>query len=185
IDADTAAGHQVLYQTFLLISFLMDGVAIAGQSLVGRALGAGEVGEARALGRTVLRFGIVGGAVVALVLLAGGGLFPRLLTDDPAVLATVAGAWWLAAAGVVINGPVFALDGVLMGAEDFAYLRTWTITAAVVGGVGGQLVAVADGSLLQLWIAVQAMMLVRLLSLLWRLRSPAWTRTGAGLVTDT
>ncbi len=184
IDAATAAGHQVLYQTFMLISFLMDGVAIAGQTLVGRALGAGDVDEARALGRSVLTFGVVGGAVVAAVLLAGAGVLPRLLTDDPVVLATVAGAWWLAAVGVVVNGPVFALDGVLMGAEDFAYLRTWTIVAAVVGGVGGQLVAVVGGGLLGLWVAVQAMMVVRLVSLLLRVRGPAWTRTGKGLVVD-
>ncbi len=184
IDAVTAASHQVLFQTFLLISFLMDGVAIAGQTLVGRALGAGQVDDARATGRAVLRFGVVGGVLVAAALLAGGGVFPRLLTDDAVVLATVAGAWWLAALGVVINGPTFALDGVLMGAEDFAYLRTWTIAGAVVGGVGGQVVAATGGGLLGLWVAVQAMMLVRLVSLLWRLRGHAWTRTGAGLVTD-
>ena len=184
IDAATAAAHQVLYQTFLLISFLMDGVAIAGQTLVGRALGAEDVDEARAIGRSVLVFGVVGGAVVAAVLLAGAGVAPRVLTDDPVVLATVAGAWWLAAAGMVVGGPVFALDGVLMGAEDFAYLRTWTIVAAVVGGVGGQLVAVAGGGLLGLWVAVQAMMAVRLVSLLLRVRGSAWSRTGMGLVVD-
>ena len=184
IDAATAAGHQVLYQTFMLISFLMDGVAIAGQTLVGRALGAGDVDEARAIGRSVLISGVVGGAVVAAALLAGAGVLPRLLTDDPVVLATVAGAWWLAAAGVVVNGPVFALDGVLMGAEEFAYLRTWTIVAAAVGGLGGQLVTVAGGGLLGLWIAVQAMMVVRLVSLLVRVRGPGWTRTGKGLVVD-
>jgi putative MATE family efflux protein len=184
IDAGTAAGHQVLYQSFLLISFLMDGFAIAGQTLVGNALGAGDRDEARAVGRSLLRFGIGGGAVIAAGMLAGSWLLPRLLTDDPVVLATVATAWWLAALGHVVNGPVFALDGVLMGAEDFAYLRTWTIAAAVVGGVGGQLVAAAGGGLLGLWVAVQAMMLVRLVSLLLRLRGGGWARTGSGLVTD-
>jgi Na+-driven multidrug efflux pump len=84
----------------------------------------------------------------------------------------------------VVNGPVFALDGVLMGAEDFAYLRTWTVTAVVVGGVGGQLVASVGGGLVGLWVAVQAMMLVRLVSLVVRVRGTAWARTGTGLVTD-
>jgi putative MATE family efflux protein len=182
--AVTAAGHQVLYQTFLLVSFLMDGFAIAGQALVGTALGAGRDAEARQVARRLLRWGIGGGAVIGALLLAGSGVLPRVLTDDAAVLAAVATTWWFAALGHLINGPVFALDGVLMGAEDFAYLRTWTVLAAVVGGVGGQLSATAGGGLLGLWVAVQAMMLVRLLSLVLRVRGTAWSRTGAGLVTD-
>jgi putative MATE family efflux protein len=182
--AVTAAGHQVLYQTFLLVSFLMDGFAIAGQAMVGTALGAGRDAEARQVARRLLRWGIGGGAVIGALLLAGSGVLPRVLTDDPAVLAAVATTWWFAALGHLINGPVFALDGVLMGAEDFAYLRTWTVLAAVVGGVGGQLSATAGGGLLGLWVAVQVMMLVRLLSLVLRVRGTAWSRTGAGLVTD-
>jgi putative MATE family efflux protein len=184
IGALTAAAHQVLFQTFLLISFLMDGFAIAGQSMVGTALGAGNVAEARAVGRDLLRLGIGGGLVLGLLLLAGSAVLPRLLTDDPAVLAVVATAWWLASLGHAINGPVFALDGVLMGAEDFAYLRTWTVLAAVVGGAGGQLVALSGGGLLALWVAVQAMMLIRLISLVVRVRGDRWTRTGSGLVID-
>jgi putative MATE family efflux protein len=184
IGAVTAAGHQVLYQTFLLVSFLMDGFAIAGQALVGTALGAGEEDEARAIGRHLVRWGVAGGAVIGALLLAGSSLLPRILTDDPAVLAVVATTWWFAALAHVVNGPVFALDGVLMGAEDFAYLRTWTVVAAVVGGVGGQLVATAGGGLFGLWVAVQAMMVVRLVSLMLRVRGSAWSRTGAGLVTD-
>jgi putative MATE family efflux protein len=181
--AVTAAAHQVLYQSFLLVSFLMDGIAIAAQALVGTALGARSEREARQVAAATIRWGVAGGALIAAVLLAGSGLLPRLLTDDAAVLAAVGTAWWLAALGHVINGPVFALDGVLMGAEDFAYLRTWTITAAVVGGVGGQLVATFGGGLLGLWLAVQAMMLVRLVSLALRARGTAWIRTGTAPVT--
>ena len=180
----TAAGHQVVFQTFLLVSFLMDGFAIAAQAMVGTALGAGDEDEARAIGRDLVRWGVGGGLVVGLVLLAGAPVLPRVLTDDPAVLAVVATTWWFASLGHLVNGPVFALDGVLMGAEDFAYLRTWTIAAAVVGGVGGQLVATVGGGLFGLWVAVQAMMLVRFVSLVVRVRGDAWGRTGTGLVTD-
>jgi putative MATE family efflux protein len=177
----TAAGHQVLYQTFLLVSFLMDGFAIAGQAIVGTSLGAGRLDEARAYGRDLVRWGIGGGAAVAVLLIAGRDVLPRLLTDDPAVLAALGGAWVFAAAAHVINGPVFALDGVLMGAEDFAYLRTWTVLAAVVGGVAGQLVPVVGGGLLGLWIAVELLMVVRLVSLVVRVRGDRWGRPGADL----
>ncbi len=177
IDADVAAAHQILFQTFILLAFLMDGFAVAGQTLVGNALGAGDEDEARAVGREMLRWGIGGGAVIAALLLLGSGIVPRLLTDDPAVLATVAGAWWLAALGQLVNGPAFTLDGVLMGAEDYAYLRTWTMIAGLVGGVAGQTVAALGGGILGLWVAVQAMMAVRLLSLVVRLYGRGWTGT--------
>ncbi len=182
VGAVTAAGHQILFQSFLFVSFLMDGFAIAGQTMVGTALGGRDVAEARGVARALLRWGAGGGVVVAVVLLAGQVMFPRLLTDDPAVLAVVAGVWWFAALGHVVNGPVFALDGVLMGAEDFGYLRTWTVTAAVVGGTAAQVVAIGGGGLFGLWVAVQAMMLVRLVSLVARVQGDRWTRTGARLV---
>jgi putative MATE family efflux protein len=68
-----AAAHQVLFQTFLLISFLMDGFAIAAQALVGTALGGGREAEARIaqitpltkLGSRVLDFGAGSGEFVA------------------------------------------------------------------------------------------------------------------------
>lgn len=180
----TAAGHQVLYQTFLLVSFVMDGLAIAGQALVGTALGAGRPAEARAYGRDLVGGGLLGGVVLAALLLLGQGLLPRVLTDDPAVLAAIATAWWFAALGHVVNGPVFALDGVLMGAEDFGYLRTWTVVAAAVGAVGAQVAVLTGAGLLGLWVAVQALMLVRLVSLVMRVRGDAWARTGAASRTE-
>jgi len=119
-----------------------------------------------------------------LLLLVAPPIGPRILTDEPTVLVAATAVWWLVAVGQVVSGPVFALDGVFMGAEDFAYLRTWTVIAAVVGGTTAQLVATFGGGLLGLWLAVQAMMLVRLLSLLLRLRGSGWTRTGADLVSE-
>jgi putative MATE family efflux protein len=174
IDAVTAAAHQVLLQGFLLASFAMDGVAIAGQALVGTALGAGDRDEAGAVGRTVLTIGVVGGAGSAALLLAASSALPRLLTDAPEVLAVVALAWPIAALGQVISGPVFALDGVLMGANDFAYLRTWTLVAAGLAGLNAQLAVGLGGTIVTLWLAVQLMMLIRAAALVVRVRGRTW-----------
>lgn len=181
IDAVTAAAHQVLWQVWIMISFLMDGFAIAAQAMIGTALGAGRRDEARATARALLTWGVVGGTAVALILLPLGGVIPRLLTDEPAVLAAAATAWWLVAGANILNGSVFVLDGVFIGAGDFGYLRTWTIVAAATAGIGAQLVASSGGGVLGLFAALQAMMLVRLLSLAWRLRTDAWTFTGEAL----
>ena len=175
----TAAAHQVIFQTMVLGSFLLDGLAVAGQTTVGNALGRGDVREAAALGRTTAVLGAVSGTATGVVLLAVSDFGPRLLTDDPAVLRTVETAWWLFAAGHVVSGIVFALDGVLMGAEDYAFLRNVTVGSAVVGGVGAQFVASADGTLVGLWWCITSLMLLRCIGMVVRVRGSAWIRTVA------
>jgi Na+-driven multidrug efflux pump len=119
------------------------------------------------------------GALTAALLLAASGIVPRLLTDDAVVLDAVASAWWLLALGHLITGVVFALDGVMMGAEDYRYLRDTTVLAALVGGSAAQVVASTGGTLLGLWWCVQTLMLVRFVALVWRLRGPGWLDASA------
>ena len=175
----TSAAHQVLKQVMMLGSFALDGLAVAGQATVGTALGRGDRDEARALGRTTGLLGAGGGVILAAVLLLASDVLPRLLTDDPTVLATVATAWWLLAVGHLITGVVFALDGVMMGAEDYRYLRNTTVVAALAAGTAAQLVATAGGSLLALWVCVQAMMVLRFVALVGRLRGRGWLEVAA------
>jgi putative MATE family efflux protein len=175
----TAAAHQVLFQIMMLGSFTLDGLAVAGQATVSTALGRGEREEAAALGRMTALLGAAGGALTAGLLLAAAGLVPRLLTDDVVVLDAVASAWWLLALGHLITGVVFALDGVMMGAEDYRFLRDTTLLAALVGGSAAQVVASTGGTLLGLWWCVQTLMLVRFVALVWRLRGPGWLDASA------
>lgn len=179
--AVTLAAHQVLWQVWITVTLLMDGFAIAAQALVGTALGAGDVAEARADARATGVWGVGGGIAVAAALLFLDDVVPRLLTNEPNVLTAVASAWWLAVGGHVLNGWLFVLDGVFMGAGDFAYLRTWTLVAAVVGAGLAQLATATGWGLLGLWVAIEVMMIIRLLALLVRLRGQTWTQVGAAL----
>lgn len=170
----TAAAHQVLFQIMMLGSFTLDGLAVAGQATVSTALGRGDREEAAALGRATALLGAAGGVLIAVLLLLAQGVVPRLLTDDAVVLDAVATAWWLLALGHLITGVVFALDGVMMGAEDYRYLRDTTVLAAIVGGSAAQVVASTGGTLLGLWWCVQTLMLVRFIALVVRLRGTGW-----------
>ena len=49
------------------------------------------------------------------------------------MLAAIPAAWWFFAGMQPLTGVVFALDGVLLGAGDAAFLRTWTLVAAAAG----------------------------------------------------
>lgn len=179
--AVTAAAHQVLWQVWLTVSLLMDGFAIAAQAMVGTALGAGDRDEARSTARALVGWGIGGGVAVAALLVAIGVPFARLFTDDPVILAMIATTWWLAMGGHAMNGLVFVLDGVFMGAGDFAFLRNWSIAGALVAALVAQVAAAGGMGLVWFWVGIQAMMAIRLLGLLLRLRGETWLRAGADL----
>src|SRR5690606_38279502 len=160
-NTTTAAAHQVIWQVFMLVSFLMDGFAIAAQSMIGAALGRGDVDDARGTARALVVWGVGGGAAVGLLLLVARGPVVGIFTSDPAVLAAIAGAWWLASLGHTLNGLVFVLDGVVMGAADFRYLRTWTVLAAVLAGTLAQVGVALGAGLLFLWACAELLMLIR------------------------
>src|SRR5207253_2064310 len=84
-DAPLGA-HQIAYQLWLFLALLLDAIAIAGQVIVGRMLGAGDAEGARAAAIRMIGWSIVVGAVFAAVLLPLAGVAPRVFTGDPSVL---------------------------------------------------------------------------------------------------
>jgi putative MATE family efflux protein len=178
--AATVAAHQVVLQLWFFMSLVLDAVAIAAQSLVGAALGAGDAPRARALARQCARYGLVLGSAFGLLFAALAGVLPRVFTTDPAVLAAVPAAWWFFAGMQPVTGVVFALDGVLMGAGDAAYLRTWTLVAAGVGFLPLIWLSLVFGwGLVGIWTGLSAFVLVRLAAVLLRVRTGGWVVTGA------
>jgi putative MATE family efflux protein len=181
--APTAAAHQIVLQLWMFQALVLDAVAIAAQSLVGAALGAPDAAagaRARAVARQVTRYGLLLGLLFGGVFAALAGVLPPVFTPDPAVLAAVPVAWWFFVALQPVAGVVFAVDGVLLGAGDAAFLRTSTLLAAVVGFLPLVWAALAFGwGLAGIWSGLALFMLLRLVAVLTRLRSGRWAVTGA------
>jgi putative MATE family efflux protein len=178
--AATVAAHQIVLQLWFFMALVLDAVAIAAQSLVGAALGAGDVRRARALARQVVGYGLVLGTAFGVLFAALAGVLPRLFTTDAAVLAAVPAAWWFFAGMQPLAGVVFAVDGVLLGAGDVAYLRTWTLVAAGAGFLPLIWLSLAFGwGLVGIWAGLLALVLVRLAAVLLRVRSDRWAVAGA------
>jgi putative MATE family efflux protein len=178
--AATVAAHQVVLQLWFFMALVLDAVAIAAQSLVGAALGGGDVPRARALARQVGGYGLVLGTAFGVLFAALAGVLPRVFTQDPAVLAAVPAAWWFFAGMQPLAGVVFALDGVLMGAGDAAYLRTWTLAAAAGGFLPLVWASLAFGwGLVGIWTGLLLFVVLRLVAVLLRVRSGAWAVAGA------
>ena len=177
--APVAAAHQIVLQLWAFMALVLDAVAIAAQSLVGAALGGGDAHRARVVAAQVTRYGLVLGVGFGALFAALAGVLPPVFTPDAAVLAVVPVAWWFFAALQPIAGVVFAIDGVLLGAGDAAFLRTWTLAAAVIGFLPLIWASLAFGwGLAGIWSGLAAFMLVRLVAVGVRVRGGRWAVTG-------
>lgn len=175
--ADSLAAHQVMLQLWNFLTLVLDALAIAAQTLTGAALGAGSVAAARSVGVKTVAYTSAISLGLAAIFGAGYHVIPRMFTDDGSVLATIAGPWWILVALILIGGVVFALDGVLLGASDAAYLRNISLGAALVGFLPGVWLALAlDAGLIGVWCGLGMFIVLRLVAVLWRFQSMKWAR---------
>jgi MATE family, multidrug efflux pump len=171
--------HQIALQLFFFLALVLDAYAIAAQTLVGHALGAGRPQDARATARRVAAWGLGTGCAVAVLLLALRDVVPSLFTDDPAVLAQAAVVWWFLAGFQPLAGIVFALDGVLMGAGDVGYLRTVTIAAALAGFLPlSLLTGPLDLGIAGVWTGLTLFIVLRLVAVVVRALGGRWLTPG-------
>ncbi|MFD8776610.1 MATE family efflux transporter [Streptomyces sp. NPDC055817] len=177
-DADIAA-HQIIISLWSLMAFALDAIAIAGQAIIGRYLGADDAQGARDACRRMVQWGIAVGVVLGLLVIVSRPLFIPLFTNDQAVQDVALPALLMVALSQPICGIVFVLDGVLMGAGDGPYLA-WAMLATLAAFTPvALLVPVFGGGLTALWGAMTLMMTVRMLTLWLRSRSGRWVVTGA------
>lgn len=177
------AAHQLATTVFVALSLALDSLAIAGQALTGRYLGASDPRTVRAVTRRLMTWGVGGGAVVSVLLLAASYVVPGLFTPDLAVQESLRAALWMLVLAQPVAGYVFVLDGVLMGAGDAPYLAKVGTVIAIAIMPGAVLVAwwAPEGplGLAMLWLACNVLfMVLRAISLGLRVRTDAWMRLG-------
>jgi putative MATE family efflux protein len=182
------AAHQVAATVWSFLAFALDALAIAAQALTGRALGAGDVVAARSATGTMIRWGVWGGGVLGLVVLALHRVIPLAFTSDPQVQSALAAALVVVAIGQPLSGYVFVVDGVLIGAGDGRWLAkamaaTLVLYLPLAIGVherSATLLAAGPATAVTvLWIVFTAFMAIRACFFWWRVRSDAWLVTGA------
>ncbi|MCL3817089.1 MATE family efflux transporter [Aeromicrobium wangtongii] len=178
------AAHQVAATLVTLLAFGLDAIAIAGQTLTGRALGAGDAPGTRALTRRMMAWGLGTGLLAAVVLAGLAPWIPHLFTGDPAVRDALVPALLVVAAIQPLSGMVFVLDGVLIGAGDGVYLAIAGLFTLAVYAPLVLVVGWADAGFTWLWVAYGGFIAARLVTLVLRERSDAWLVLGAGRPAD-
>lgn len=179
--ASALAAHQVVLQLWEFLALALDSLAIAAQALVGAALGAGDAAHAKSVAWRVTLFSTAAAALLAAVFAVGFSALPELFTDDRSVLAAISVPWWFLVAQLPFAGIVFALDGVLLGAGDAAFMRTATVISALVGFLPLiWLSLVFDWGLAGIWSGLTTFVVLRLIFVGWRAVSGRWAATTAG-----
>ena len=179
--AAALAAHQVVLQLWNFLALVLDSLAIAAQSLVGAALGAGQTAHAKSVAWRVTVFSTVAASVLAAVFAVGASVLPSLFTDDRSVLGAMGVPWWFMVAQLPIAGIVFALDGVLLGAGDAAFMRSATLVSALVGFLPLIWLSLVFGwGLVGIWSGLSAFMVLRLGFVGWRAFSGRWVVPGTG-----
>jgi putative MATE family efflux protein len=173
------AAHQVAFELWNFLALSLDAVAIAGQAITGRALGAGDVDGARRAGRRMLQWGLGSGLVGGAVLLVARPWLGELFSDDRRVVALAGFLFWWVAVMQPLNGVVFVLDGLLMGAGDVRFLARAMVAAFAVFAAAAALVHVTGAGLGWLWAALGVLMVARFIPLRRRFAQGGWAVTGA------
>ncbi|MGW0553410.1 MATE family efflux transporter [Streptomyces sp. NPDC002926] len=177
-DTEIAA-HQIVLSLWSLMAFALDAIAIAGQAIIGRYLGADDAEGARQACRRMVQWGVASGVVLGILVMASRPLLLPVFTGDHSVHSTLLPALLVVAVSQPIAGVVFVLDGVLMGAGDGSYLAGAMLVTLAVFAPVALLIPTFGGGLTALWWAMTLMMNVRMLTLWLRMRSGRWLVTGA------
>jgi putative MATE family efflux protein len=179
--AAAVAAHQVVLQLWNFLALVLDSLAIAAQSLVGAALGAGQLAHAKSVAWRVTVFSAVAAAVLAAVFAIGASILPGVFTDDRSVLDAMGVPWWFMVAQLPVAGIVFALDGVLLGAGDAKFMRNATVISALVGFLPLIWMSLAFGwGLVGIWSGLSTFLVLRLIFVGWRAVSGRWLVPGTG-----
>jgi putative MATE family efflux protein len=179
--AAAVAAHQVVLQLWSFLALVLDSLAIAAQSLVGAALGAGQLAHAKSVAWRVTLFSTLASAVLAGVFAVGASVIPSIFTDDRSVLDAIGVPWWFMVAQLPVAGIVFGLDGVLLGAGDAKFMRNATLISALVGFLPLIWLSLAFGwGLLGIWAGLSTFMVLRLVFVGWRALSGRWLIAGTG-----
>jgi Na+-driven multidrug efflux pump len=121
---------------------------------------------------------VYAGILFGTVMLALEGVLPYAFTSDEIVVERTQAIWFLFALMQPLNGAVFALDGILIGASDGRFLM-WSMVAAFGACSVVSLAALAfDWGIVGVWSALVVLICVRLGLMLWRFLGRLWLVTG-------
>jgi Na+-driven multidrug efflux pump len=173
------AAHQIGWQLFLFLALVLDAMAIAGQVLIGRALGGGRTDEAVEAAQRMIFWTVLVGVVASAALMLGRDLVIGAFTDAADVRERARELWPLLCLMLPFAAAVFAFDGILIGAGDARFLALAMTAAALIGIPAMVLFREAGWGVAGVWGGIVVTMTARLAGTWWRFHGRRWAQAGA------
>jgi MATE family multidrug resistance protein len=155
----TLAANQVLMQFLTLMAYLLDGFALAAETLVGQAVGARAPAQLSGAVRLTSAWAAGGAVAMAGVFALGGGLLIDALTTAPEVRAAARAMLPFAVAAPLLAVASFQLDGVFIGATRTAEMRDAMLIS--VAGYALAVWALAEQGNAGLWTSMMLLYVLR------------------------
>ncbi len=130
ISPEVLAIDALLMQFFTLFSYMMDGFAYAGESLVGRYIGAKDPKSLRLSVRLLLCWGLGLTVLFTILYAACGDEFLRLFSDKPEVVDGAKDYMFWTLAIPVCGFAAFLFDGIFVGATATRTMRNCMFVAS-------------------------------------------------------
>jgi len=166
MGSNTLAAHEIAFQLFMLCSDVIDGLAVAGQALAAKYLGAHQTNAAYRVGKTLMVCGGAAGCLFAVAFLGAQEPIIRFFTTSPEVMIALGGGIFvLLALFQPANGIVFVLDGFLIGAHDTRFLMKAMLIGTLIIFVPMSWLSLQLGwGLTGIWTGISVLMTWRLIT---------------------
>ncbi len=163
--ASSISAHQIAIQLWVLCSFISDALAAASQGLVADSIGRNDPESVRDISRTVFVYSAGLGVILASLLQIGDstGFLLNFFTSDTGTQQALSEILTIIVLAQPLNSIVFAADGILQGASEFAYQSKTMALSAVTSAVtffALQKFGHAD-TLVDVWLALITLQLMR------------------------
>ncbi|MBQ9473504.1 MAG: MATE family efflux transporter [Bacteroidales bacterium] len=132
IGDDILAVDALLLQFFTVFSYIMDGFAYAGESLVGRYIGAADGKSLRRTIRLLMLWGVALTVTFTIAYALGGSAFLGLFSDKPEVSAAAKPYLFWTLITPVCGFAAFLFDGIFIGATASRHMRDSMFVATAV-----------------------------------------------------
>lgn len=161
LGAQQVASFQVAFGVWMFLVFVLDGIEAAAQSLIGNAIGAEHIAQARLVARRAFFWSTFLGILIGLVLIAARWPLAHLLSpNDQVASAAAIGMVW---AGFLapISGPAFAADGILVGSGHTRILANAMVVASIAFAAIAAAGLAAGWGVHSVWLALGATSAIR------------------------
>lgn len=170
IGVAEVAAHQIAFQLWLFLAFVLDSLAVAAMAMIGMDLGRKDTAAARDLAHRMLALGLMMGALLGLGLAIAEPFLAGLFSADVPVSEGLSSIVWIVVLLQPITALVYVWDGITIGASAFRFMAVTMVCGAAVTVL---CLALIGDTLTGVWLSIGALSVSRLAaSLGWQIFGP-------------